>query len=869
MKELWICEKRSAAEELIRSGCFGQKSTFTRNDGFYENDKVIFTWCAGHLYRAKMPQEINPEYTIAWNYRPHFNYMMDDLLTKFENIPYDEPQYPKDTFYKQAKKQIKTIQILLKRKDYDKIIFAADPDAEGESIHTEPVRQNKKLLRKGIQYYRFWNTGSYEDAKAVQQAYQNLELKGHDKFTRLLSSQKARRVNDFYFGMTLSTLFSDLSHSKFRIGRVVSAILGVIGRREDSIQQFVAKDFWVLKAHYDNAILTHYFMAKDFDVSGDEITVKKSRYEQKDDIEQVINDCQSLNLMAKVVKNSKRLTSSSKPLPYSTDEFNVEFMREYKVDLEVSNGCLEFLQERNFISYERTNGNYFFSSFLDSNDPNSFTLNKSIEICKQYFAQELKQHNLKVQPIDKKNPIINDKKAELQNHTPLHITKLADEKDIQLFLSNPYHNERKINLKHVKDAYEMIATRCLIHALPDDVIQKENLTVQCQNHLFETNAEKVLDMAWKKLDKWAAKRIKKSNEFSFQRDLQEGDEIQLTEPFLETGKTSPPPRFKKETLLAAILLINDTLKEEFMAITDYQIKKQKMAQYKSIVKLLKNVNGLGTDATRETILEKLFLDKDVIEDKKKELHLTASGRMKYEILPDECKSIELTAIFEQYLNDIRNGLRTEKDLQDFVYNLIKQVVNQAVSQVNHPLFKHKGQTMFSSKQIAILTNPQNSDKLTPEAQTILANKIDDFDEDEMQILRASLDRIFCSFSPNQTKNLIKYKDKLNAKAQDLIEKHYIDGEDCLILPNKPDFETVKKALDDLFASFASSKNSNYNYNGQKPLSEKQMAVLRKNSAKLAPDIQQLLSDKDDAEFTIEERQQLYQALQDFFNSFNK
>ena len=78
--------------------------------------------------------------------------------------------------------------------------------------------------------------------------------------------------------------------------------------------------------------------------------------------------------------------------------------------------------------------------------------------------------------------------------------------------------------------------------------------------------------------------------------------------------------------------------------------------------VIETTSGLGTPATRADIIEKLF-DNFSIEREGKEIHPTQKGIQLIKIVPADLKSAELTAKWEQQLQNISRG---KADMKKFI-----------------------------------------------------------------------------------------------------------------------------------------------------------------------------------------------------------
>ena len=128
---------------------------------------------------------------------------------------------------------------------------------------------------------------------------------------------------------------------------------------------------------------------------------------------------------------------------------------------------------------------------------------------------------------------------------------------------------------------------------------------------------------------------------------------------LVTGKTRPPARYTEATLLSA-------MENPSKQIADKKLKA-----------IIETTSGLGTPATRADIIEKLF-DNFSVERVGKEIHPTAKGKQLIKIVPPDLKSAELTAQWEQQLQNISKGTASMKkfigEMREYATKLVSLVI---------------------------------------------------------------------------------------------------------------------------------------------------------------------------------------------------
>ena len=89
----------------------------------------------------------------------------------------------------------------------------------------------------------------------------------------------------------------------------------------------------------------------------------------------------------------------------------------------------------------------------------------------------------------------------------------------------------------------------------------------------------------------------------------------------------------------------------------------------NLKKILKDTDGLGTEATRASIIELLFKRK-FLQRVGKSIQATDTGRQLIAVLPDQCSEADMTAQWEKQLNDISEG---QGSYQQFMTPLHQQL----------------------------------------------------------------------------------------------------------------------------------------------------------------------------------------------------
>ena len=124
--------------------------------------------------------------------------------------------------------------------------------------------------------------------------------------------------------------------------------------------------------------------------------------------------------------------------------------------------------------------------------------------------------------------------------------------------------------------------------------------------------------------------------------VHQGDRVKITAAKANAGKTKPPARYNEATLLTAME------------------NPARHMENKELREVLETTSGLGTPATRAEIIEKLF-SSFYAERRGKEIIPTSKGIQLIGIVPEELRSAELTAKWEQRLSLISKGKARDQD----------------------------------------------------------------------------------------------------------------------------------------------------------------------------------------------------------------
>ena len=187
----------------------------------------------------------------------------------------------------------------------------------------------------------------------------------------------------------------------------------------------------------------------------------------------------------------------------------------------------------------------------------------------------------------------------------------------------------------------MIARQYLIQFYPPFEYADKSIESEVSGGLFIAKQKDVIAQGWKALFPSSIPAKKKTgskdenDEFSTKQLplVKKGDPVTCTDANLIEKQTTPPAHFTDATLLGAMTGIA-------RYVNDPAIKK-----------VLRDTDGIGTEATRAGIIELLFT-REYLVRKGKEIHSTNIGKQLITSLPESMGYPDMTAHWESQLEAI-------------------------------------------------------------------------------------------------------------------------------------------------------------------------------------------------------------------------
>lgn len=554
----------------------------------------IVSWCIGHLLEQATP-EVYDERFKKW--------VIDDLPI----VPEKWVLMPKGS----TKSQFDILVELIK--SADQIVHAGDPDREGQLLVDEVLNycQLPPDKRKAIKRCLI----SDLNASAVEKSLE--QLRCNQDFIPLSTSALARARADWLYGINMSRLCTLVGQrggyrGVLSIGRVQTPILGLVVRRDLDIEKFVPKPFYevfaILQTQHNETFKAKWQPSEACAPYQDE----EGRVLVKALAENVCRRIKDQTGIVEKVSNKKKEVAP--PMPFNLSALQIEMAKKNGLSAQdVLNICQSLYEKHKLITYPRSD-----CRFLPEEHLTQITSVKSaIENNCSDLKSAIENANFSL-----RTKAWNDKKVEA-HHAIIPTQRKAR-------MENLNDNEKLV--------YQVIATQYLAQFYPVYKYAELQIDVDIQGGKFIARATQMLDAGWKVL--FGTKTLQTDqaeadleNNGLLTKLVKKGEAVQCIDAELISKETQPPKPFNDATLLSAMTGIARFVK-------DPEIKK-----------ILRETDGLGTEATRAGIIELLF-KRQFLTRQGKSIRATPVGRKLILSLPDIMSIPDMTAHWERQLDEI-------------------------------------------------------------------------------------------------------------------------------------------------------------------------------------------------------------------------
>ena len=590
MKRLILAEKPSVAGNIAEAlGCK------IRKNGFIEGSDYIITWAFGHLLTLYDCKDYDEKLAL-WDFN-NFPYIPEEFKYKVKNDSKNR-KIPDQG----AVKQLELISSLVNRQDISEIITATDYDREGELIALLIFQYLK--VRKPI-YRILTNEWTAEE---VNKGLSN--LKKNSEMVNLQDAGVSRQLADWVIGINF-TAVATMKYTKGRgnllnIGRVLMPTLKIIYDREMEIKNFKPEAFHELTAIFEGQAGIY---------KGKFFYGKNDKFRNKESVERLKKDIEGKSGIVK----SKKVESKNEYPPSLFNLSNLQGFVTSKFSGWTADKVLKTAQnlyEKKYITYPRTESTALDESLKDKTK-------KVLEILKKdmTFRDEINFN-------DSKKVFNNDK---VESHSAIIPTYVVP-KDLD--------NDQWI-------VYNAIKNRFLSQFMTPAEFENTEIITSIQGEkyerLFITKGKVMKSKGWLKL-------YNEDKKDELLPDVNDNEEVQVSELKVITKKSKPPAHHTEKSLLKAMETCGKNNKsddeEDATILYGYSI---------------------GTAATRAETIKKLKTAGYMIL-KGKSLLITDIGVKLIESFPvKELLDTDYTGRLEKKLFDIEKGNYNKDEFLKEIY----------------------------------------------------------------------------------------------------------------------------------------------------------------------------------------------------------
>ncbi len=523
------------------------------------------------------------------------------------------PSPMKHSVIPRTRDQFSLIESLFRRPDAGELVIATDAGREGELV----ARWIMKAAKWEGPVRRLWISSQTDSA--IREGFSS--LRPGISYENLYRAAESRAEADWIVGMNLTRALTCKHDTPLSAGRVQTPTLAIIVQREEEIEAFSGAYYWTLKASFEM------IRGAWRDSSG------SARIPSEQAAEDIARDLKGGEGRVVSLERTEKIEQS--PLAYDLTELqrdaNIRLEFSAKKTLDVLQGLYE---RHKIVTYPRTDSRYITNDIVATLPARILALHSSP------FGPAAREVLKLNKPLDAR--FVNDRKV--TDHHAIIPTEEAPRMD----RLSP--DELKLYELIVKRFIEVLSLDCIYDSL--------KLTIDARGHRFEALSSEMRQPGWKQVSGRVtdddAEDLVSSASLS---KLREGDMLKVYSTDIRREVTRAPSRYTEATLLSA-------MEHAGRFIEDSSLKR-------SIAS-----SGIGTPATRADIIEKL-LGKYYIERDDRFLKPTAKGRELVKMAPEELRSPELTARWEQRLAAISEGLeegsRFSSDIRKRTEELIDDI----------------------------------------------------------------------------------------------------------------------------------------------------------------------------------------------------
>ncbi len=545
-------------------------------------------------------------------------------------------------------------------KDADEIVHAGDPDREGQLLVDEVLDfvGNKKPVKRILL--------NALDETSIKRANEN--LRDNAEFFNLKQSALARARADWLIGMNLSRAYTLAARrfglkDVFPIGRVKTPTLALVVRREREIVNFKPTDFFniFVQFQHENGSFVAKWKPK----------VDKKNFDSEDRLinksfaESFLEKFSTPPLDGKISSCKTTEKKEYQPLPFSLSTLQIAAGKMFGYSPQQVLDAAQSLYEKKLTTYPRSDCQYLPTTQFSDAPKILGNLQKTAD---ESLKKLVVNSDAKI-----KSPAWNNKKISA-HHAIIPTTRLA----------TGNLSEIEINI------YKLIAKNYAVQFYPVHIFDETVIEITYKKEKFSARGKIVKQIGWHEF--YVTTQKKSDDEVSQNLPkVEKGDAVTYRNSEFKKSVTKPPERFSASSLVQGMKDIHKYVKNP-------EVQQQ-----------LKDVYGIGTEATRAAIIDDLitrgFL-KPMGGRNKKALQPTEKAYMLIDLLPDEITFPDATAIWEDKLHSMSEG---EGTLEEFLAGQVQFTKSLCAKAATAKLQPAKGAVLCPRCKTGVMVKRKRKD----------------------------------------------------------------------------------------------------------------------------------------------------------------
>jgi DNA topoisomerase-3 len=613
--KLIIAEKKNLAVDIAKA----MSKTQQMRDGYIECGGFTVTWCSGHLLEQCAPHDYDPALK-SWSLQA-----LPIIPSPFKLKPKEES----GPYAGKAKKQLAVIRGLVAKAT--EIVHAGDPEREGQLIVDEVLEW---AGCKAPVVKRLWPNAQTDEG--LREAFSR--MKPNSEYRNLYNAARCRAEADWVVGLNCTRGWTLLWQQKghqgvANVGRVKTPTLGLVYERDKIISNFVPKDYYIITAeiaHANGTFRATWQAPKPteppaFDESGRLLLAERAK-----SIVQAVSGAQG-----QISRATKTRKSEAPPLLLSLSDAQ-RLGSKLGYSPEETLAALQALYDTHKLTtYPRTD-------------------------CRH---APLSEHAKAAQILPMLGSVMPDILPWALAEPARKSAAWDDGKLGAHFALLPTGKKPDLSAlpKRERDIFLLVARQYAAQFFPNYEYDSTVIEATISGHVFKATGQTPVAQGWKMVFASAPEADDSKKEESNQKlpACAASDPVRCPKASVSTKKTEPPPHYTAETLL-------DAMENAHRYVQDEAVKRR-----------LKQVEGIGTPATRSGIIQSLVIGGFIEERKSKkaiQYRITERGRALIESIPSTLKRVDFTALLEGKLEAVAQGAMSPDqflaDLRTFMDRLV-------------------------------------------------------------------------------------------------------------------------------------------------------------------------------------------------------